>query len=119
MDKEALKLIREMLIEELDPIKNDIKELKEELEPIKNDIKELKKGQDRLEIGQSRLEVRLDRLEIGQEEIKTLISELDPKNANRHLELKDSIDDLKRDLSTVEIVTASNYADIAKLKRVE
>ena len=45
-----------------------------------------------------------------------MLGELDPKNATRHLELKDSIDQLRKDLSTVEIVTASNYSDIAKLK---
>lgn len=91
MDKETLKAIREIL--------------KEELEPIKNDIKELKEGQ--------------SRLEDGQEEIKIMLGELDPKNANRHLELKDSIDQLRKDLSTVEIVTASNYSDLARLKSVK
>ena len=88
MDKETLKAIREII--------------KEEIEPIKNDIKELKEGQ--------------NRLEDGQEEIKTMLGELDPKNANRHLELKDSIEQLRKDLSTVEIVTASNYSDLARLK---
>ena len=88
MDKETLNLIREML--------------KEELEPIKNDIKGLKEGQ--------------NKLKDGQEEIKTMLGELDPKNANRHLELKDSIEQLRKDLSTVEIVTASNYSDLARLK---
>ena len=81
MDKELIESIREIL--------------KEELEPIKSEIKGLKKGQ---------------------EEIKTMLGELDPKNATRHLELKDSIDQLRKDLSTVEIVTASNYSDIARLK---
>lgn len=91
MDKETLNPIREIL--------------KEELEPMKNDIKELKEGQ--------------SRLEDGQEEIKTMLAELDPKNANRHLELKDSIDQLRKDLSTVEIVTASNYSDLARLKNAK
>ncbi|MDR7870774.1 MAG: hypothetical protein RIN55_07955 [Tissierellaceae bacterium] len=62
---------------------------------------------------------RLDKLEIGQNEIKTLLEELEPKNANRHLELKNSIDELRDDLSTVEIVTANNYKDIAMLKRIK
>lgn len=76
--------------------------LKEELDPIKSEIRELKEGQ--------------VKLQNGQKEIKEMIGELDPKNANRHLELKDSIDQLRKDLSTVEIVTASNYSDIARLK---
>lgn len=98
MDKELMESIRKLL--------------KEELEPIKTEIKGLKKGQ-------SSLKEQVQNLKIGQEEIKTMLGELDPKNATRHLELKDSIDQLRKDLSTVEIVTASNYADIAKLKRVE
>ena len=98
MDKELMESIRKLL--------------KEELEPIKTEIKGLKKGQ-------SSLKEQVQDLKTGQEEIKTMLGELDPKNATRHLELKDSIDQLRKDLSTVEIVTASNYADIAKLKRVE
>lgn len=91
MDQETLKAIREMLKEELEPIKSDIKELK-------SDMKELK---------------------TGQEEIKVMVGELDPKNANRHLELQESISQLRKEVSTVEIVTASNYSDIAKLKNVK
>lgn len=59
---------------------------------------------------------RFDSLEEQVKEIKTMVGELDPQNANRHLEIKDSIDQLRKDLSTVEIVTASNYSDIARLK---
>lgn len=84
MDNEILKSIREIL--------------KEELEPIKQDISILKKGQ---------------------EEIKSLIQELDPKNANRHLELKESIDELRKDLTNVEIITSSNWNEIAKLKKIK
>ena len=91
MDKELMESIREIL--------------REELEPIKSDIKELKEGQ--------------IKLQNGQKEIKEMLGELDPKNATRHLEIKDSIDQLRKDLSTVEIVTASNYSDIARLKSVK
>ncbi len=91
MDKELMESIRKLL--------------KEELEPIKSEIKELKEGQ--------------IKLQNGQKEIKEMLGELDPKNATRHLEIKDSIDQLRKDLSTVEIVTASNYSDIARLKSVK
>lgn len=84
MDKETLEAIRVLL--------------KEELEPIKNDIKELK---------------------TGQEEIKELILELEPKNANRHLDLKESIEELRQDLTNVEIITSSNWNEIAKLKKAK
>ncbi len=88
MNKELMKSIREIL--------------REELEPIKSDIKELKEGQ--------------IKLEEGQKEIKEMLRELDPKDDNRYLELKDSIDQLKEDLSTFEIIIASNYSNIARLK---
>lgn len=84
MDKETLEAIRVLF--------------KEELEPIRNDIKELK---------------------TGQEEIKELILELEPKNANRHLELKESIEELRQDLTNVEIITSSNWNEIAKLKKAK
>lgn len=84
MDKETLEAIRVLF--------------KEELEPIRNDIKELK---------------------TGQEEIKELILELEPKNANRHLDLKESIEELRQDLTNVEIITSSNWNEIAKLKKAK
>ncbi len=68
--------------------------------------------------GFERVETRLDKLETGQEELKAIIGELEAKNANRHLELQESIYQLQKDFSTVEVVTASNYEYIAKLKSV-
>jgi hypothetical protein len=65
------------------------------------------------------MEIDVDLLKVGQEEIKTLIADLEPKNGNRHIEIISIINDLRKDLSTVEIVTANNYADIAKLKSVK
>ena len=98
MDKETIEFLESMQ-EGMNDIKNEIQEFRKEtnsrFDNLENQVKELKSGQ---------------------EEIKTMLGELDPKNANRHLELKDSIDQLRKDLSTVEIVTASNYSDIARLK---
>lgn len=140
MDKESLEKIRVMLSEELQPIKNDIKELKKgqerleiSQERLEDRQKELENGQQRLENKQDKLQNSQERLEQGQEglkvdvgelqrgqkEIKELIEDLDPKNASRHLELKNNIDQLRKDLSTVEIVTASNYSDIVRLKNIK
>lgn len=58
-------------------------------------------------------------LKEGQKEIKDMISELDPKNANRHVELTEKIDELRKDLNAVEIVTSKNWNDIAKIKAVK
>jgi hypothetical protein len=41
------------------------------------------------------------------------------KMANDIVHIKGNVEALRKDLSTVEIVTANNYADIAKLKAVK
>lgn len=92
-------------------LEKDVKGLDKRFEGLEKDVKGLDK---RVE----GLEENLKDLKEGQEEIKTIIGQLDPLNANRHLELKDSIEQLRKDLSTVEIVTASNYSDIARLKNI-
>lgn len=91
----------------------------DEIKALRQEVGELKQGQIRLEHGQAKLDQGQIKLEQGQKEIKLILEELDPKNTSRHLELKESINELRKDLSTVEIVTASNYADIAKLKSVK
>lgn len=106
------------------------KETREFLESIQSGINDFKTEMNefRTEMNDFRIETnkrfddvenRLIKLEKGQEEIKTIIGELEPLNTSRYLELKNSIDDLKKNLSTVEIVTVSNYADIAKLKSIK
>ncbi len=97
----------------------ELRKLNEKVDDLDNGQNLLTRKVDDLENGQNLLTTKVDNLEQGQKEIKSILEELDPKNANRHLELKESIDELRKDLSTVEIVTASNYADIAKLKSIK
>lgn len=78
MDKEFMKSVRGILREELEPIKSEIKGLKEDQNNSKEQVKDL---------------------ETVQDEIKNMIGELDHKNANRHLELKDSIEQLRKNIS--------------------
>src|SRR5699024_2638221 len=146
--------ISEMLRKELDPIRNDIKELKEgqsrlersqdqfskrqdrfeesqeefskrqdrfeeSQEEFRKDIKGLKEGQQSIEKGQEKLEKGQERLEKGQREIRQLVEELDPKNANRHRELQASINELRKNLTNVEIITSSNWNEIARLKKIK
>jgi hypothetical protein len=104
----------------LENIQNGINEfrneIKNELQDFRNDVKGFRDETTNRFDG---IEDRLDKLEVGQGEIKTMVGELDPKNANRHIELQDSIFQLRKDLSTVEILTASNYSDLSKLKSVK
>ncbi len=41
------------------------------------------------------------------------------KMANDIIHIKGDVEGLRKDLSTVEIVTANNYADIARLKSIK
>lgn len=41
------------------------------------------------------------------------------KMANDVIHIKGNVEALRKDISTVEIVTANNYADIAKLKAIK
>lgn len=66
-----------------------------------------------------KIELDVESLKEGQNEIKALILEIDPKNANRHVELNAKIDELRKDLNAVEIVTSKNWNDIANLKAVK
>ncbi len=99
------------------------KETREFLESIKNELQDFRKETnnrfDDVERRFNSLEEGQNNLKEGQKEIKVLIEELDPKNANRHLELKDSINELRKDLTNVEIITSSNWNEIAKLKKIE
>ena len=75
--------------------------LDEKLEPIIKDIKDLK---------------------TGQEDIKNSIQDLDPKNANRHVELMDEIKQVNiklAELKELKEVTKENCYDIAKLKSIK
>lgn len=88
-------------------------------EKLETGQEKLETGQEKLEAGQEKLEAGQEKLEAGQKELKALIEELDPKNANRHLELKKFIYELREDLTNVEIITSSNWNEIAKLKKVK
>jgi hypothetical protein len=84
---------------------------KEILEVLKN-----------LEKGQTRLETRLDEtyqivkaLEHSAQVSKAEHDKMDNDIAH----LNGNVEGLRKDLSTVEIVTANNYADIARLKSIK
>lgn len=76
-----------------------------------------------------RLESKIDRIEIKQDETYQIVKALEhsaevnkaehDKMANDILYIKGDVEGLRKDISTVEIVTANNYADIAKLKAVK
>ena len=121
MDKETRDFLENMQAE----FKSGFERVETRLDKLETRLDKLETRLDKLEtrLGQvetrlGQVETRLDKLETGQEELKAIIGELEAKNANRHLELQESIYQLQKDFSTVEVVTASNYEYIAKLKSV-
>lgn len=94
MEDKVFDLISKMYSE----MQEGFKGINVKIDSIEKDVKELKEGQ---------------------KNIENLILELDPKNANRHLEITEQIEELKKDLNAVEIVTSKNWNDIAKIKAVK
>ena len=119
MDNQTLQSIRAILKEELDPIKSDIQGLKAGQERMETRLDGLEKRFDGLETRFDNLEAKVDRLEVGQEKLTNMIEELDPKNATRHTDIIKSIDKLRDDLTNIEIITSSNWNEIAKMKKAK
>lgn len=87
-------------------------ELKTELQPINKRL--------------DSMDAKMDSMDKNIKEIKGMIEDIDPKNANRHLELNDKIDSiqsdvrfLKENLQKVEVVTGKNCIEIEYLKSVK
>lgn len=79
----------------LELIATQIEALTKDVSEIKNDIYDLKEGQQRIE---------------------NKLDDIESNNANRHLAIGGEIRKIKSSLSKVEIVTADNWSDIAKMK---
>lgn len=73
-------------------------ELKAELEPIKTDIKEIKSDI---------------------KSFKDQFTDFEGKSANNHVELLNKMDNIQKDLNTMELVTSKNWNDIAQLKAIK
>ncbi|AJA46638.1 hypothetical protein CPAST_c05380 [Clostridium pasteurianum DSM 525 = ATCC 6013] len=114
MDKEILEILKRLELGQ--------NELKKNYASLELGQKELKENYASLERGQSRLEVRLNET---YEIVRTLehsaeVSKAEHDKMNNDIvHIKGNVEGLRKDLSTVEIVTANNYADIAKLKAIK
>jgi len=87
-----------LVLVKLNELQTDMSGLKTDVSDLKTDVKDLK---------------------VGQEEIKDHLIQLDSKNANRHLEINNNLENLARDLTTLESVAGKNLIDIALLKSVK
>ena len=83
----------------LDALRDMFKEeLKAEIEPIKADIKEMKSDI---------------------KSFKDQFTDFEGKSANNHIQVVNKIDNMQKDLNTMELVTSKNWNDIAQLKAIK
>ena len=73
-----------------------------------------------------RLESKIDDNTNDIKEIKTKLdgvveqfTDFEGKSANNHVELINRLDNMQKDLNTMELVTSKNWNDIAQLKAVK
>lgn len=115
MDNELLKALSTLFDEKLEPIKNDIKSLKDNVAGLKDDVVGLKGDVAGLKKQQEENYQILKSLEHKAEVNK---AEHD-KFSNEIAHLAGEIQNMRKDLSTVEIVTARNMENIAQLKIIK
>lgn len=97
-DRELLELIAAQvgkLTSEFDNQTKVLDNLKTTVDGLSDNFTEIKEGQDRIE---------------------NKIDDIEVNNANRHLSFTRELNDMKRSISRVEINTADNWKDIARLK---
>lgn len=108
MDKEFLKAIGELLDEKLIPIKEDISGIKQDMNEMKQDISLIKTQQE--EHGRI--------LRILEDKATTNKAEHD-KLSNEMAHISEKVESMRKDLATVEVVTARNMENIAQLKIIK
>lgn len=112
MDKELLKALSDMLDEKLDvkldPIKRDIADMKSDIINMKEDIILIKTQQQEHGII---LRVLEDKAVVNKAEHDKLNNDI--------IHLSEKVEEMRKDLAAVEIVTARNMQNIATLKIVK
>ena len=125
MEEKMMSMLEQLYIE-VKSMKNDISDLKQGQTNMQSDIKDLKQGQTNmqnnikdLKQGQARAEERLTRIEAKVDTIDSKLDTVEAHNASRHVEIRDEIIDIKKNITAVEIVTAKNWNEIATLKAIK
>lgn len=100
MDKEILEILKAM--------QQDMKSMKQDMSSMKQDIVSIKSTQKEHTQLLSALEHKTNVISAEQENLK-----------HEAAEIKGEVKSIRKDLNNVEIITASNWSDIAKLKAVK
>lgn len=96
-----------------------LQQLLNEVKSINTKVLSIEETQKQIQLDIKTLKTDVKELKQGQQEIKDHFIQLDTKNADRHREINHKIDNLSKDISTVEIVTSKNWNDIAHLKSIK
>jgi len=99
-------------------MKNEEKML-QVLEQIQGDIKDLKEDVSTLKEGQIETNKHLVILDTKVDSISNKLDDIEALNASRHTELTSNIINLSKDFTLLEVVTGKNMTDIAHLKAVK
>lgn len=109
MDENKLvQLFKDMLKDELKPIKEDIKDMNQNIKSLQSQVQE----------NNQLIKALVHNSEVHkaeQDKIQNDIAHL--KGDITHI--KSTVEEIKKDLNNVEIITSSNWNDIAKLKAVK
>lgn len=108
MDKELLKALGDLLDEKLSPIKDDITNIKGDIKNVKDDIINIKTQQ---EESISILRALEHKADVNKSEHDKLFNDI--------AKLSGTVENMRKDLSAVEVVTARNLENIAQLKLVK
>ena len=84
---------------EISDVKVDLKDVRSEISDLKGELKNFREEANK----------RFDKLE-------NQLDDMEADNANRHISMGGDIKRIKAGLSKIEIITADNWGDIARLK---
>ena len=115
-DRELLELIASQvgtLTSEMQDVKSEMQDVKSEMQKgfkkVNFDIQELKEGFKKVNFD-------IQELKEGQERIENKLDDLEAQNAERHVIINGEVRRIKSTLNKVELVTADNWSDIARIK---
>ena len=121
-ENKLVQLFRDMLKDELKPIKDDIKDIKQDIKSLQSQVQEntiqIKSLQSQVQENTGLIKALVHSSEVHKAEQDNI------QNDIAHLQgdityIKSTTEEIRKDLNNVEIITSSNWNDIAKLKAVK
>ena len=104
--------ILSQILDSLNELKLGQQEIKADVSTLKNDVSSLKNDV-------SSLKADVSSLKTDVATIKMQLSDLETKNALKHMDIREQLDLIKKDLSFIEVVSGKNMTEIALLKAVK